>query len=367
MPRDRRMPVMGRRRFGTVRFRSIPMRPAPLLRARPDKSRQFAGIRQPPARWFSRMGVKTNLTHYAWLAIAAALATLFLKLASYWLTGSVGLLSDALESLVNLAAAIIALISLKVSARPADEEHAYGHTKVEYFSSGIEGALILLAAAGIGWSAAGHLIHPHPLEKISAGLIVASSASLINLVVSRILLGAARRFHSVTLEADAQHLMTDVWTSVVVIGAVGLVSLTGWIWLDPLLGLAVAVHIVFTGVRLVRQSLHGLMDTALPAAELALIRAVLEKHAGGGVQYHALRTRMAGAWRFMSVHLLVPGGWTVAHGHDLVEKIEAELRAKVPRLTVTTHLEPVEDPASWDDVGLERAEAPGARNAGSGQ
>jgi len=298
----------------------------------------------------------SNLTHYAWLSIAAALTTLFLKLASYWVTGSVGLLSDALESLVNLAAAIIALVSLTVSARPADEEHAYGHTKVEYFSSGIEGALILLAAAGIGWSAVGHLIHPQPLEKMSAGMIIASAASVINLVVARILIVAARRAHSVTLEADARHLLTDVWTSAAVIGGLGLVSVTGWLWLDPLLGLAVALNIVFAGVRLVRQSLHGLMDTALPPAEMALIRSVLAGYSADGVQYHALRTRVAGAWRFMSVHLLVPGGWTVAHGHDIVEKIEEELRSKVPRLTVTTHLEPVEDPVSWDDVGLERAE-----------
>ncbi|MCE9518632.1 MAG: cation diffusion facilitator family transporter [Verrucomicrobia bacterium] len=301
------------------------------------------------------MRSKSNLTHYAWLSIAAALTTLFLKLASYWLTGSVGLLSDALESLVNLAAAVIALISLTISARPADEEHAYGHTKVEYFSSGIEGALILVAATGIGWSAVGHLIHPHPLEKLSAGLIIATVASLINLVVARILFRAAREGHSVTLEADAHHLMTDVWTSVVVISGVGIVSLTGWFWLDPLLGLAVAVQIIITGVKLVRNSMLGLMDTGLPPEELALIRDVLDKHAGDGVQYHALRTRVAGAWRFMSVHLLVPGNWTVAHGHDIAEDIEQELRSQVPRLTVTTHLEPVEDPVSWDDVELERA------------
>ncbi len=300
------------------------------------------------------MSAKSSLTHYAWLSIAAALTTLFLKMASYWLTGSVGLLSDALESLVNLTAAIIALVSLTVSARPADEEHAYGHTKVEYFSSGIEGALILVAAACIGWSAALHLVHPHPLEKLSAGLVIAIVASVINLVVARILFRAARRAHSVTLEADACHLMTDVWTSVAVISGVFMVSLTGWFWLDPLLGLAVAAHIVITGVKLVRNSMMGLMDTGLPPEELVLIRQILEKYAGGGVQYHALRTRVAGAWRFMSVHLLVPGDWTVAHGHDVAEQIEQELRAKVLRLTVTTHLEPVEDPASWDDVELER-------------
>jgi cation diffusion facilitator family transporter len=204
-----------------------------------------------------------------------------------------------------------------------------------------------------------HLILPHELEKLSAGLMVAAAASVINLVVARVLFRAARRSHSVTLEADAQHLMTDVWTSLAVITGLVLVSLTGWMWLDPLLGLAVAVHIVFIGLRLVNQSLHGLMDAALPPSEMALIRGILESHATEGVQYHALRTRVAGAWRFMSVHVLVPGDWTVAHGHDVVEKMEEELRASVPRLTVMTHLEPVEDPVSWDDVELDRA--PGRR------
>lgn len=302
-----------------------------------------------------RMASPPNLTRYARLSIAAALVTLFLKLGSWWITGSVGLLSDALESLVNLAAAIIALASLAVAARPADEEHAYGHTKVEYFASGMEGALILCAAAGIGWNAVRNLIHPHPLEEIALGLWIAGAASGVNLVVARVLFRAARRSHSVALEADAHHLMTDVWTSVAVIVAVGLVSWTGWHWLDPLLGLLLAAHIVMTGVKLVRQSMLGLMDTALPEEDLAMARGVLEKFAADGVQYHALRTRVAGAWRFMSVHLLVPGTWTVARGHDVAEKIERELREILPRLTVTTHLEPVEDPVSWADVGLERA------------
>jgi cation diffusion facilitator family transporter len=305
------------------------------------------------------MSATTAPTRYAWISIGAALGTLFLKLFAYWFTGSVGLLSDALESLVNLAASVIALVSLTVSARPADEEHAYGHTKVEYFSSGMEGALILMAATGIGWSAAVHLIRPHELEKISAGLVLATAASVVNFLVARVLFRASRRSHSVTLEADAQHLMTDVWTSLAVIVGLVLVTWTGWVWLDPVLGLAVAVHIVFIGLKLVNQSLHGLMDTALPPAEMMLIRKILESHVAEGVQYHALRTRVAGAWRFMSVHVLVPGDWTVAHGHDVVEKMEEELRASVPRLTVMTHLEPVEDPASWDDVELDRA--PGRR------
>lgn len=300
------------------------------------------------------MSSSPRLTQYAWLSIAAALTTFLLKMAAWWLTGSVGLLSDGLESLVNLAAAIIALVSITVAMRPADEDHAHGHTKAEYFASGMEGALILLAAAGIGWNAVGHLIHPQPLEAVGLGLWVAGMASLINLVVARILFSAARKSHSIALEADGHHLMTDVWTSVGVMAAVGMVSLTGWNWLDPLMGLAVAVHIVVTGIRLMRQSMLGLMDTSLPSEEMDAIREVLSKYAADGLQYHALRTRGAGVWRFMSVHLLVPGEWTVAHGHDLAEQIEREIRARVPRLTVLTHLEPIEDPVSWEDVGLER-------------
>lgn len=300
------------------------------------------------------MSSSSRLTNYAWLSIAAALATFFLKMAAWWLTGSVGLLSDGLESLVNLAAAIIALISLTVSKRPPDEDHAHGHTKAEYFASGMEGAMILLAAVGIGWQSGLHLIHPQPLESIGLGLWLAGFASVINLVVARILFRVARQSHSIALEADGQHLMTDVWTSVVVMTAVGLVSWTGWNWLDPLMGLAVAVHIIVMGVRLMRQSMLGLMDTSLPPEEMDAIRGVLSRYAADGLQYHALRTRVAGAWRFMSVHLLVPGGWTVARGHDLAEQIEREIRTMVPRLTVLTHLEPIEDPVSWEDVGLER-------------
>lgn len=300
------------------------------------------------------MSTNPRLTNYAWLSIAAALTTFLLKMAAWRLTESVGLLSDGLESLVNLAAAIIALVSITVAMRPADEDHAHGHTKAEYFASGMEGALILLAAAGIGLESGLHLIHPQPLQSVGLGLGIAGSASVINLVVARILFRVAHKSHSIALEADGHHLMADVWTSVAVMAAVGLVSLTGWNWLDPVMGLAVAVHIVVTGIRLMRQSMLGLMDTSLPSEEMDAIREVLSKYAADGLQYHALRTRGAGAWRFMSVHLLVPGIWTVARGHDLAEQIEKEIRARVPRLTVLTHLEPVEDPVSWEDVGLER-------------
>jgi cation diffusion facilitator family transporter len=286
--------------------------------------------------------------------MAAAITTLALKLGAWWLTGSVGLLSDALESLVNLAAAIFALLALWVAARPPDDDHAFGHTKVEYFSSGIEGALILLAAAGIGWNAVDRFIHPQPLHSIGAGLFVSVVASMVNLLTARVLMRAGCAEHSVTLQADAHHLMTDVWTSVAVVLAVALVGWTGWLWLDPAIGILLAFHIVGMGVRLVRESMLGLMDTGLPPEEMAAIQGVLDRYERDGVQHHALRTRQAGAWRFMSVHILVPGDWTVSRGHQLAEQLEDEIRQRVPRITVLTHLEPLEDPASWEDVKLDR-------------
>lgn len=295
-----------------------------------------------------------SLTSYAWLSIAAAIITLLLKLLAWWLTGSVGLLSDAVESLVNLAAAILALVALWVAAQPPDDEHAFGHTKVEYLSSGIEGALILLAAAGIGWNAVHRLMSPHPLEAVGLGLAISVVASLVNLVVARILMRAGTEAHSVALKADAHHLMSDVWTSAGVVVAVALVGVTGWLWLDPLVGILLAGHILWMAVRLMREALLGLMDTGLPPEEMKAIQGVLDRYAEQGVQHHALRTRQAGAWRFMSVHVLVPGDWTVTRGHELAEKLEDEIRRRVPRLTILTHLEPLEDPASWDDMKLDR-------------
>lgn len=291
---------------------------------------------------------------FALLSVAAALVTFVLKLVAWQLTGSVTLLSDALESVANLAAALVAVASVSVSARPADEEHAYGHTKVEYFAGGLEGGLILVAAVGIGANAVDRFFHPMPLTGFSAGLSVSAVASLINLVVARLLLRAAGRYHSVALEADGHHLMSDVWTSVAAVGGLTLVKLTGWTWLDPSLGLLLAFHIVFTGLKLVHQSMLGLMDTGVPPEELAKIKDILAGYEKQGLQWHALRTREAGARRFASVHLLVPGEWTVQRGHDLAEEVEAALRQAVPRLHVLTHLEPMEDPASFRDATLER-------------
>jgi cation diffusion facilitator family transporter len=308
---------------------------------------------------------RDSLTRYAWLSIAAAVATILLKGLAWWLTGSVGLLSDALESFVNLAGAIVTLLMLGVAALPEDDNHAFGHTKAEYFASGFEGMLILLAAAAIAVAATDRLIHPQPLQQVGVGLAVSVVASLINLGVARVLLGAGRRYHSIALEADAHHLMTDVWTSAGVLVGVAAVAATGWQWLDPLLALAVAANIVWTGWKLLQRSAEGLMDAALPAEQHQAVVQVLERHRGDGLDYHALRTRQAGARQFVSVHVLVPGAWTVARGHDLAERIEVEIRDLLPRATVTTHIEPLEDAASWHDVGLDRQPQPVAKDTTS--
>jgi cation diffusion facilitator family transporter len=290
------------------------------------------------------------------MSVAAAVATIGLKGGAYVLTDSVGLLSDALESVANLVAAVVALHALTVAQRPADEEHAYGHTKAEYFSSGFEGALVLVAALVIIGAAVERLLSPEPLTNVGVGLAISVVASLINLGVARALFGAARAHGSIALEADAHHLMTDVWTSVGVLASVAVVGVTGWTVLDPLVALVVAANITRVGVSLVRRSMLGLLDTALPAAVQEEIQGVLRRHRDQGIQFHALRTRRSGARRFMSVHVLVPGEWTVQRGHDLLERIEAEIRTVVPRITVFTHLEPVEDPVAWDDTTLERRE-----------
>jgi cation diffusion facilitator family transporter len=298
---------------------------------------------------------RTSLVRFAWLSIAAAVVTIGLKAGAYWLTGSVGLLSDALESLVNLAAALMALAMLTIAARPADEDHAYGHSKAEYFASAAEGFLILVAAVSIGWAAWGRLLDPRPIEQPGLGLVVSLVASLVNFGVARVLLTAGKQHHSITLEADAHHLMTDVWTSAGILGGVGLVWLTGWVQLDAIVALIVAANIVRTGVTLLRCSALGLMDTALPKEEIARVRGVLDSFAERGICYHALRTRQAAARRFVSFHLLVPDSWTIQQGHTLAEEVERAIRHALPATTVFTHLEPRDDPASLEDMLLDRA------------
>lgn len=291
---------------------------------------------------------------YTWLSIAAALVTMALKLAAYELTGSVGLLSDAVESVVNLIAALVALWALWLAGRPADEEHHYGHSKAEYFSSGLEGALILVAAGAIAVAAWPRLFHPQPLEQVGLGLVIAVVAAAINGGVAWLLWQGGKRYRSVTLNADARHLLTDVWTTAGVIVAVALVNLTGWLILDPLIALAVAANVLWTGLRLLRESGYGLLDTALPQVDQDTIARTLEPYRQEGIEFHALRTRGSGARRFVSLHVLVPGSWTVQQGHDLCERIEFALRRALSETTVFTHLEPREDPAAWADQGLDR-------------
>lgn len=294
------------------------------------------------------------LTHYAMLSLGAAVVTFLMKLFAWHLTDSVGMLSDALESLANVAAAFIALASLSVAVRPEDEEHAFGHSKAEYFAAGTEGFLILLAAVAIGWTSIGRFLSPHAISNPALGLAVLVAASGVNFGVAAVLSRVGKKRHSIALVADAKHLMTDVWTSAAVLIAVVLVALTGWWWLDPVLGLLLAFHIIATGAKLINESMRGLMDAGLPTPDLDAIRLALGKYAAEDVQYHALRTRRAGAKQFMSVHLLMPGAWTILQGHNLAERVEDDLRAAVPGLIVFTHMEPVEDPASWQDVALER-------------
>jgi cation diffusion facilitator family transporter len=301
-----------------------------------------------------------TLTRFAWLSVAGAALTIGLKAGAYYLTGSVGVLSDALESLVNLVAAISVLVALAVAARPPDEEHPYGYEKVEYFSSGFEGALILVAALSIGVAAVGRLADPQPITAVGLGLAATGAAAVINLGIARVLLDASRRYGSIILHADAQHLLSDVWTSAGVIGGVGAVALTGWWWLDPVIALVMAVNIVRTGAQLVRRSTAGLLDAALPPPERAAVQAVLDRYgeefASAGLEFHALRTRQSGTRRFLTVHVLVPGAWSVQRGHDILERIEADLRRALPGLTTATHLEPLEDPRSFADARIDRVE-----------
>lgn len=297
---------------------------------------------------------RRSLTRFAWMSIGAALVTIGLKAAAYQLTGSVGLLSDALESLVNLAGAVGALAMLTVAERPADEGHSYGHDKAEYFASGAEGALIVVAAVAIAVVAIGRLIHPQPLESLDVGVAVSSVAALVNLVVGQMLIRTGRRYDSAALEADGQHLMTDVWTTAGVVVGVGLVELTGLPWIDPVVALLAAANIVRAGVPLMRGAIDGLLDAALPEAERAALDDVLKRHIAVGLGFHAVRTRRAAARRFVSMHVLVPGHLTVAEGHTIAERIEAEVRAVIPRATVFTHVEPIDEAISYADQGLDR-------------
>jgi cation diffusion facilitator family transporter len=290
-----------------------------------------------------------DLTRFAWLSIGAALLTIALKTFAWWITGSVGLLSDAAESLVNLVAAVVALVALTVAIRPPDKNHHFGHSKAEYFSAATEGIMIFVAAAVILFSAVQRFLDPQPLENVGVGLAVSVAASAVNGGVALVLLRAGARYRSITLVADGKHLMTDVWTSVGVVVGVLLVWLTGWERLDPVVAFAVGLNILVTGSRLVRGASAGLMDVSLPKEDNELIRTVLGRFTSAEVSWHRLLTREAGNRRFMQFDLLVPGEWTVQRGHDLVEDITDALVAEFPDIDVLCHIEPAEDPRSYED------------------
>jgi cation diffusion facilitator family transporter len=296
-----------------------------------------------------------SLKKFIYLSIAAAVATIALKLFAWKLTGSVGLFSDALESCVNLAAAVIALIMITLAEKPADEEHVYGHNKAEYFSSAIEGGMIVLAAFSIIWSAYPRVIHPQPLENMGLGLLVAVGASGINLAVALVLLKNGREKNSITLEADGKHLMTDVYTSAGVLAGIALVKITGWLVLDGIVAIGVALNILWAGYQLMRRSAQGLLDSGIPEAERSKILKYMESYKSQDIEFHSLMTRQSGQRKFITIHVLVPGKWSIQKGHDAVEKIEKEIRDifDVP-VTVFTHLEPIEDPVSMQDKGLDR-------------
>ena len=297
----------------------------------------------------------TGLERYAWLSLAAALVTLAIKWAAFWITGSVGLLSDALEGFVNLGAALLALWMLRLAASPPDAKHPYGLSKAEYFSAGTEGTLIVIAAAGIISSALPRVIAPQPIATPGIGLALSVFAAAINFTVALVLMRKGREVHSITLEADGQHLMTDVWTSAGVVAGVGLAILTGWLILDALVALAVGVHIIWAGVGLMRRSVMGLLDSAIPAEDLKEIGKLFSEYSRRyGVSFHALRTRQAGARRFVEFHLLVPDQWSVLQAHRLSEEIESRIRSLVPNASLSAHLEPISEPSSYDDQNLDR-------------
>lgn len=295
------------------------------------------------------MDAHEDLSRYAWLSIVTGFVVFGLKLGAFALTGSVGLLSDALESTVNIVAAIVALFALKAAARPADERHHFGHGKAEYFSALVEGLMILLAAGMIMFTATARLLHPQPLEDVGVGLAVSVLASVLNGLVALVLIRAGRAHRSIVLTADGKHLLTDVWTSVGVIVAVAVVAITGLERMDPIIAMLVAVNIVVTGVRLIGSSALGLMDGTLPHEENELIVEVLRRNKTPEVAFHALQTRESGRHRFVSLHILVPGPWSIDQGHDLAEEVEQQIRDALPGTEITTHLEPIDDPRAWDD------------------
>ncbi len=301
-----------------------------------------------------------SLNKYLYLSVAAALVTILLKYYAFHATGSMGFLSDALESFVNLFAALFALLMLHISRKPADQEHEFGHGKAEYFSSAVEGALILVAAFTIIRSAAPRLVDPVALENIGTGLLFSLLASLVNLAVGLVLINNGKKKKSLLVEADGRHLMTDVYTTVGVILGIILVQVTGWLIIDPIIAILVALNIIYSGYRLIVRSARELMDATIPEDELERVTAYLDSLGEREIEYHSLLTRMSGPRRFISMHLLVPGEWSVKRGHDCADEVEETIITMFREpVTVSTHIEPVEDPASMKDIGIDRIEIDG--------
>ena len=290
----------------------------------------------------------------ALISICASIIVILVKFASYYVSGSVSLLSDAMESFVNLATAIITFFMIRLALQPPDKEHMYGHTKAEYFSSILEGLFIFLAALAIIYTAILRLINPQPLTKIEIGLFLSVIASIINFIVAKILINQGKKRHSIALEADGTHLMTDVITSGGVFVGLIIVSITHITILDPIIAILVALQILVTGIKIIKKSVSGFMDEAISSNELSIIIDEFKKNEKIGITFHGLRTRQSGIRRFISFHVLIPGDWTVAKGHSLVEQIEAQIRNHIPNSTITTHIEPIEDPLSWKDENLDR-------------
>lgn len=311
----------------------------------------------PPAARPAR-AARADLTKFAWLSIATAVATITLKFAAYLLTGSVGLLSDAAESVVNLVAAGVALVALRVAAQPADDDHHFGHAKAEYFSAAVEGIMIFVAAVFILWSSVARFLAPEPLENVQVGLVVSVVASVLNGTVAWVLIRAGRRHQSITLVADGKHLFTDVWTSAGVVVGVLLVAATGWLRLDPVIAFLVGLNIIWTGLHLVRESVDGLMDHAPSADVRRRITEIVDRVSSDEVLVHGVRARVSGHQTHVSMHVLVPGSWTVQRGHDLLEDIEEQLREQIEHVEVDTHLEPIEDPRAYEAGVPDPASAP---------
>jgi cation diffusion facilitator family transporter len=297
------------------------------------------------------------------LSIAAAVLTIGMKATAYAVTGSVGLFSDALESGVNLLAALAATFSLWYANRPTDPTHQYGHEKIEFFSSGLEGALVFVAGLVTAYFAAERLVSPKELQRIDVGVVLAVLASAVNFGVALVLLRVGKRYGSIILEADGHHLMTDVLTSVAVVGGLGLVALTSWTPLDPLIALVVGLNILWTGFKLVRRSFDGLMDRALPDGDLSALRDAIRAALPPGTDFHRLRTRQAGRRKFADFDLLVDGGLTVQAAHVVAHQVEQKLTATTPQLEVTIHIEPIDDGASWEAAELAKLGEPTAPSA----